>query len=77
MTNIVSVVQASTNTDQLDKDDGYLSGETSNDEDGHIKIFKKIGNESDDEMHPQFLGRHKHKKVTLLLATLKSKIFKI
>lgn len=77
MTRMVSLVQASTNTDQQDSDDGYLSGEASNDEDGHVKIFKKVGNESDDELHPQFTGRHKHKKVTMLTAALKGKLLKI
>lgn len=76
-TTILSLIQASTNTDQQDNDDGYLSGEVSNDDEGHVKIFKKVGNESDDELHPQFTGRHKHKKVTMLLAALKGKIFKI
>lgn len=51
-TTILSLIQASTNTDQQDNDDGYLSGEVSNDDEGHVKIFKKVGNESDDELHP-------------------------
>lgn len=50
----------------------------STDEDGHIKVFKRIADEdSDDEMHPKFLNKRKGKKVTILLACLKSKMFKI
>ena len=46
----------------------------STDEDGHIKVFKRIADEdSDDEMHPKFLNKRKGKKVTILLACLKSK----
>lgn len=50
----------------------------STDEDGHIKVFKRLADEdSDDEMHPKFLNKRKSKKVTILLACLKSKMFKI
>lgn len=76
-TTMVSLIQASTNTEWQDNDDGYVSGDISNDEEGHVKIFTKVGNDSDDELHPQFTGRHKLKKVTLLLSALKGKIFKI
>jgi hypothetical protein len=64
-------------TEQSSDQDAYLS-DFSTDEDGHIKVFKRLAEQdSDDELHPKFLNKRKGKKVTMLLACLKSKMFKI